>query len=409
MKIGIFTNNYLPNPYGVSGSVESFRKEFERMGHEVYIFAPQWKGYQEKNPNVFRYPALETNIKIKFPIAIPYSSKISKILSKLDLDIIHSQHPNLLGNAAMRWAKKKNIPLVFTWHTLYDQYAHFVPFVPSKIAAWWAIRNARNFANKCDAVIVPTPSVGEIIKNWGVSNQNIVAIPTGVEEKQFENPERESVRRKYDIKTDELLLFVMTRLTAEKNTEFLVDAVLDILKKNGKIHPHTNSEQERGAVKYHDKIGVGVKFMICGEGNIKEKLARKVAEAGLTGKSIFVGIVPDHEKKNFYAGGDIFVYASKSETQGMVLSEAMYAGLPIVAVRATGVKDIVEDGTIGFLVREDKREFREAVQRLIDDESLRKSFGQEAKKIARGKYTSEVCAKKMLKIYEQAIEKKNTL
>jgi 1,2-diacylglycerol 3-alpha-glucosyltransferase len=135
MRIAIFTNNYLPNPYGVAGSVESFRKVFEKLGHDVFIFAPRWKGYQDENPNVFRYPSIETNVKIKFSFAIPFSLKISKVLEKLDLDIIHSQHPNLMGSAAMHWAKKKNIPLVFTWHTLYDQYAHFAPFIPKRIAA----------------------------------------------------------------------------------------------------------------------------------------------------------------------------------------------------------------------------------------------------------------------------------
>jgi glycosyltransferase involved in cell wall biosynthesis len=384
MKIAIFTNNYLPNPYGVSGSVESFRKEFEKLGHEVYIFAPRWKGYADKNPKVFRYPAIETNIKIKFPIAIPYSSKISKILSNLEIDVIHSQHPNLLGSAAMRWARKKNIPLVFTWHTLYDQYAHFVPFVPPKLAAWFAIRNARNYANKCDVVITPTPSVGEIIRKWGVTNKNINAIPTGVEEKQFESPDRERVRKKYDIKDDEILLFVMTRLTAEKNMEFLVDATLDVLQNNA-----------------------NTKLMICGDGNIKEKLVEKVESAGLVDKTIFVGIVPDSEKKNFYAAGDIFVYASKSETQGMVLTEAMYSGLPIVAVRATGVKDIVEDRKTGFLVLENKKEFGEAAQKLIDDGNLRKIFGEEGKKVAREKYTAKDSTLKMISVYEQAIEAKN--
>ena len=143
MKIAIFTNNYLPNPYGVSGSVESFRKVFERLAMR-YIFSRRaGKGIQDKNPKVFRYPAFETNIKIKFPIAVPYSGKISKVLDKLDLDIIHSQHPNLLGSAAMKLARRKNIPLVFTWHTLYDQYTHFVPFVPQKLAIWFAIQKRK--------------------------------------------------------------------------------------------------------------------------------------------------------------------------------------------------------------------------------------------------------------------------
>ena len=147
--------------------------------------------------------------------------------------------------------------------------------------------------------------------------------------------------------------------------------------------------------------------MICGDGNIKEKLVEKVEEAGLVDKTIFVGIVPDSEKKNFYAAGDIFVYASKSETQGMVLTEAMYSGLPIVAVNATGVKDIVEDRKTGFLVSENKKEFGEAVQELIGDGNLRKNFGEAAKRIAREKYTATFCAEKLLRVYEQAIEAKN--
>ncbi|MFA6285274.1 MAG: glycosyltransferase [Parcubacteria group bacterium] len=380
MKIAIFTNNYLPNPYGVAGSVESFRKEFERMGHEVHIFAPQWKDYHDNNPNVFRYPSVETNIKIKFPISIPYSRKISKVIENLDLDIVHSQHPNLLGSAAMHWAKKKNIPLVFTWHTLYDQYAHFASFVPQRIAVWFTVRNARKYANRCDQVVVPTPSVGEIIKKWGMTNKNITAVQTGVEEEQFVNSDRENVRKKYNIKDDETLLLVVTRLTEEKNTEFLLETVSKILESDEKT-----------------------RFMVCGDGSIKEKLVEKVSDAGLADKVIFVGIVSDKEKKDYYSAGDIFVYASKSETQGMVLTEAMYSGLPIVAVRATGVKDIVEDGKTGFLVSENKKEFGEAVQKLIEDESLRKKFGEEAKKVAREKYTSSVCAKKMIEVYENAI------
>lgn len=399
MKIAIFTNNYLPNPYGVSGSVESFRKVFEKLGHEVFIFAPEWKGYADKNTNVYRYPAFETNVKIKFPLAVPYSLKISETLENIDLDIVHSQHPNLLGSAAMRLAKKKNIPLVFTWHTLYDQYAHFAPFIPAKLAAWWTIRNARNYANKCDVVIAPTPSVIEIIRKWGVTNENISAIPTGVEEDQFSDPDREAIRRKYGVKDNEILLVLVSRLTAEKNVEFLLDAVADILGKNNQVHPVKSHKAGAASLQFNR-----VKFMICGDGDQKGRLFGIVAEKGLTDRIFFVGIISDEIKKNYYAAGDIFVYASKSETQGMILTEAMYSGLPVVAVRATGVRNIVEDGKTGFLVSEDKKEFQDAVQKLIDDENMRKQFSKEAKRVAREKYTAEVCARKMLETYETAIE-----
>ncbi|KKQ11412.1 MAG: Glycosyl transferase group 1 [Candidatus Moranbacteria bacterium GW2011_GWE1_36_7] len=167
MKIAIFTNNYLPNPFGVSMSIESFRKEFKKLGHSVYIFAPDFKGYVDEDKSaclgssrVFRYPALDLKFKnVRFPIAFPYSYRVDRILEKLEIDVIHSQHPNLLGWQARRWAKKKNVPLVFTWHTLYDQYAHFAPFIPSKLAAWWTIKNAVGFANNADQIVTPTPSV----------------------------------------------------------------------------------------------------------------------------------------------------------------------------------------------------------------------------------------------------------
>jgi 1,2-diacylglycerol 3-alpha-glucosyltransferase len=382
MKIGIFTNNYLPNPYGVPNSIESFRKEFEVLGHQVFIFAPEWKGYRDENPNVFRYPAINLGYKIKFPLAIPYSKKIDKILEDLDIDIIHSQHPNLLGNAALKWARKKNIPLVFTWHTLYDRYTNFIPLIPNKLSAGWIIKKAVNYANKANLVIAPTDSVIEIIKDWGVRNE-IIAIPTGIEEKDFQNPERKLLRDKYGLEDDEILLVLVSRLTEEKNIEFVFEALADLLKKEA-----------------------GVKFLVAGNGYLVPKLKKFVADEKIAGQIIFSGIAERRGLKNYYAAGDIFVYASKSETQGMVLSEAMYMGLPIVAVNAPGASSLVINNQTGILTREDKIEFSGAVQKLIKDQELRLKFSEEAKKIAREKYTSKVCAKQMLEAYIQAIKSK---
>jgi len=331
MNIAIFTNNYLPNPYGVPGSIESFRKAFESLGQQVFIFAPHWPGYVDENKNIFRYPAMNISYKIKFPLAIPYSGKTDKILEKLEIDIIHSQHPNLLGSAAMKWARKKNIPIVFTWHTLYDQYAHFVPIVPKKISAWWIIRKARLYANKCDAVITPTPFVKEIIQGWGVTNKNMIAIPTGVEESFFIGADRESVRKKYNIADDEIVLILLTRFTAEKNVEFLFESVAEVLRNNKKV-----------------------KFLVCGEGYLRGKLEQIVVENKLASQVIFAGFIDNDDKEDYYATGDIFIFASKSETQGMILTEAMYSNLPIVAVRAPGAQDIIVDGETGYLIEKEQ-------------------------------------------------------
>ena len=383
MRIAIFTNNYLPNPYGVSGSIESFRKQFEKQGHSVFIFAPNYKNYKDENENVFRFPSLDIEFKIKFPLAIPYSRRMDKIIEKLDLDIIHSQHPNLLGSAAKKWAKKKNIPLVFTWHTLYDQYTHFVPLVPNKLASKYIISKAVKYANESDFVITPTNSVKKIIKNLGVINKNIEAISTGVEEEFYRNPDRNKIRNEFNIKDDEILLLLVSRLTQEKNIEFLFNSIIKVLNNNK-----------------------NTKFLISGDGDLVPKLKNLTNKNNLTDRIIFEGIVPKEELKNYYSAGDIFVYASKSETQGMIISEAMYCGLPIVALNATGICDLVQNNVNGFLVKEDVTEFAMAVEKLIDNKDLRNDFGAASEKISRENFIDQICASKMISVYRKAIENK---
>ncbi len=386
MHIAIFTNNYLPNPYGVSGSVESFRKELERAGHTVYVLAPSFNGYLDENKYVFRYPSIDFKFKnVRFPIAIPYSHQISRLLEKLEIDVIHSQHPSLLGWQAKRWAKKKNVPLIFTWHTLYDQYAHFVPLIPSAWAAWWAIGNAKKYANNSDCVIVPTPSVREIISNWGVFSKKIVAIPTGVDESIFSDGDRGSQRKKLGIAEDEIVLLLVSRLTAEKNVTFLAEVVAKILSQS--------IRSDAGKVK----------FIFAGGGDKLEVMKQIFSQAGVAEKVSYLGIINEEKRKDIYAAADIFVYASKSETQGMVISEAMYCGLPVVAVVASGVKDLVINQVTGLLVKEDEKAFTEGIKRLVDDESLRKKFSENARKISRQWYTSKVCTQKLLKVYQASI------
>ena len=396
MRIAFFTNNYLPNVYGVPMSVETLRKEFESLGHEVFIFAPNFPGYKDENKNacpienfseknirwVFRYPSLDINIKFRLPLGIPYSCKMDNIIEKLDLDIIHSQHPNLLGSAAMKWAKKKNIPLVFTWHTLYDQYTNFVPFLPAKFSANWIIKKAVKYANQADVVIVPTESVAPIIQKWGVEGE-IIPVATGVVEEEFLNANRNEMRGKYGIKENETLLLLVSRLTAEKNINFLFDAAIEILKENTET-----------------------KFILVGDGYLVSELKKKAKKENLENRIIFAGIITHQEIKNYYAAGDIFVYASKSETQGMIITEAMYMGLPIVAVKATGIESLVENTVNGILTSENKAEFISVVKKLIENKELREKMAEESAKIAREKYTSKICAAKMLEVYTNAVNNK---
>lgn len=384
MRIAIFTNNYLPNPYGVSTSIESFRKELEKMGHSVYIFAPHFKDFTDENPNIYRYPSLDFTFRgVNYPIAIPFSYSISRILKGLEIDVIHAQHPNLLGWVAKRWAKKKNVPLIFTWHTLYDQYAHFAPLIPKQVAAWWSIGNARRFANFADQIIVPTPTVKTIITKWGVKNPKITAIASGIEEEKFANANGEIIRKKYNILEDEVLILLVSRLTAEKNVEFIFKSLLPLLLTEKKV-----------------------KFLIAGGGNEKEQLERMVNKNGLENQITFAGIIKQGDIKNYYSAADIFVYASKSETQGMILTEAMYMGVPIVAVKAPGAQDLVGNFVTGILTKEDESEFALAISKLVKDKELRTQYGENAKRVAQENYTAKNCTNKLLDIYQKALANK---
>lgn len=382
MNIAIFTNNYLPNPYGVTRSIESFRTELEKRGHTVFIFAPRYPEYADQNPHVFRYPAVETNLKFRFPLAIPYSFKMHKILEDLKIDIVHAQHPNLLGSAAARWAQKKKVPLVFTWHTLYDRYAHFAKYVPKKWAAGYMIGKAVRYADRAEALVVPTDSVIPILRGWGVTNKNVFPVATGVVEAEFQNPDREAVCQKYNIAEDDVVLVLITRLTSEKNIGFLFRAVKDILKKNKKT-----------------------KFILGGGGYLLPEIEKMAKAENIAGQVILPGVIERGQLKNYFAAGDILVDASLSETQGMHLSEGMYCGLPVVAVNAPGIKSLVLNNGNGILVKEDEKEFAQAVNKLVADANLRRRFGEVSRRIAKTQFTSGICAEKMLEVYDRVIKK----
>ncbi len=382
MRIAIFTNNYLPNPYGVSTSVEGFRHALSAMGHTVYIFAPQWGDEViEGEENIYRYPSVKVPTKIEASMVVPYSSKMNKIITELDFDIIHAQHPNLLGTVASKWALKKDVPLVFTWHSLYDRYAHYISFVPEKLSGKWAMKNAAGFAMDCDEIIIPTASIAKIIKSAGVEHNRISVVSSGVDENFFANPNGKKIREKYNIADDCVVLGTLSRLTEEKNIIFLTETIAEILQKNTNII-----------------------FVCAGEGDLKDEIKEIFKDKDVSRQVIFTGKVAREDVKHYLDANDIFVYASTSETQGTIVTENMYTGKSIVAVGENGVGDLIEDGVNGISVPEEKDIFIKGIQKLIDDRQLQKKIGRNAYKIAREKYTTTVCTKNLVDVYQKAIE-----
>ncbi|MEA3322983.1 MAG: glycosyltransferase, partial [Patescibacteria group bacterium] len=352
------------------------------MGHTVYIFAPQWGDEVNKNEkDVYRYPSVKVPAKIEASMVVPYSSKMDKIIEELDIDVIHAQHPNLLGTVAGKWAIKKGIPIVFTWHSLYNRYAHYISFVPEKLAGKWAMKNAAGFASDCDHIIVPTDSIVDVIHDAGVEHNRISTVSSGVDEDLFANPDGKKIKNQYNITDDKIVLGTVSRLTEEKNVIFLAESLAEILQKN------------------KDTI-----FLCGGEGDLQDEMEEIFKDKNVSEQVIFTGKVARCDVKHYLDANDIFVYASTSETQGTIVTENMYIGKPIVAVGENGVGDLIENGVNGISVPEDKKEFIEATQKLLDDKNLCEVIGKKAYRIAREKYTTTVCTKNMLDVYQKAID-----
>jgi len=378
MKIGIFTNNYIPIISGVTESIESFRKELEARGHEIFIFAPRFPGHKDNNPNVFRYPSINYQHKTPFPIAITCSRRIFKKVRELNLDVIHSQHPFNVGQSALKIAKKLDLPIIFTNHCRYDIYTHFIPLVPQKLLKWYVKRTAVNYANKCDTVISPTQSIKEMLIEWGMRTK-IEVIPTGTNIEKFKNAKSGKIREELKIDKDKTLLMTISRLAEEKNVDFLIRSFAGM--DNDNLH-----------------------LMIVGGGHYKEALEKMTADLGVQDKVTFTGAIPHADIPKYFKASDIFVYASLSETQGIMITEAMASGLPVVAVKAPGAMDLIESGVDGILSPEIEEAFIARVNLLISNPEKRKQIAEQAVKSAE-QMSMRNCADKMEMVYKNIIGK----
>lgn len=381
MNIGFFTNTYLPAINGVTIAIEDYRKQLEKQGHHVFIFAAEHLGWKDENPNVFRFKSIDFNYKESYPLPIVYSPRIGKVVKKLNLDIIHAHQFFLSGQIAWYHAKKLNLPLVFTYHTRYDLYTHYTP-LPKELAKSLVQSLSTFYANSCDAVIAPTESIKDLLLGYKVKKP-IFVISSGVDINKFQNiNDKEKIRKKYNIDQGKILLLTVSRLGQEKNISFLLKAFQKI-----------------------NETRKDICFMVVGDGPEKENLVKESKELGLTEKIIFTGRIANRKISLYYTASDIFLFSSLSETQGVIFVEAMASGIPTVAIKANGVKDIITDEETGFLTSGNVDDFSQAVLKLIDNKNLRKKMSRKAKEEAQN-FSIERSTEKLLSFYQTTMEQK---
>lgn len=377
MKIGIFTDSYVPYTSGVVRSIQTFKEELIKQGHDVFIFAPSYKNCG-KESRVFRFASIPSLTNRDFTLAIPFSLRLKPVIQGLGLDLIHVHSPFLLGRLGARYARRAGIPLVFTYHTLYDQYVHYVPFAQS-FTRELAQRVSRDFCNQCDMVIVPTDIVGDYLRRIGVVTE-ITKVPTGIKVEEFQKGDPAWLRQQYQIPSSDYVLLFVGRLGQEKNIGMLLESFQLV---NREINNTT--------------------LVLVGGGPEAEELRSKALKLGIAAKVVFTGTLPSAEVVNCYAGADLFVFTSLTETQGIVIAEAKAAGLPVVAVGANGVSEMVEDGLDGYLTDPDPVHFANRVCQVLKNREMREAMGRRASLKAE-ELSSVNCTKRLLSCYSALVE-----
>lgn len=378
MKIAMFTNTYLPHVGGVARSVSTYEDELRRRGHEVRIVAPTFEGAQESTDDVLRVPAIQRFNGSDFSVRLPQPGMIATFLDEFRPHVIHSHHPFLLGDSALRYSWARQLPLVFTHHTLYEQYTRYVP-LDSDALKRVAIQMSVEYCTLCTHVIAPSESVAQLLAERGVATPTAV-IPTGIDLDFYSSGDRRRFLREHGIDDNALVMGHVGRLAGEKNLAFLARAVGLYLSR------------------HRDAI-----FLVVGSGDQAEAFKDALMSRAEPRQLLLVGQKTGAELADAYAAMDVFVFSSQSETQGMVLAEAMAAGAPVVALDGPGVRDVVARDN-GRLLRADatEEEFAEALEEVTGDRRRLGRMRDQARRSIES-FSLDHCADQLVALYDRLI------
>ncbi len=385
MKIGFVTGAYLPAPGGVTTSVVNFSNHLRKLGQEVYVFCPSYPEEETReDENVFRIPSYYSPLLKDFRLTDPFQA--GRVFRKKfsDLDIVHIHLPTIMS-APARWiASFYDVPIFLTYHTNLELYIrHYVPGVPKNVARAVAKFYTSRETQNGEKVFVPSPDMKSLLESYDL-RPPLEVLPTGIDLETYEN-ENEGIRtlkEQFGIKEDEKILLYVGRVGSEKNIGFLLDAFKEISRTFSSVH-----------------------FVVVGGGRGLGKVLSRVSKMDASRKIHFTGYVEQEEiLAQYYREADLFLFSSHTETQGLVIAEAMAAKTPVVAIDAPGVRDVIKNDKGGYLVDEDVEVFSRKVKGLLESPDLLKQKSEEAKEIARD-FSAEVMTRKLYESYVKVMGK----
>jgi glycosyltransferase involved in cell wall biosynthesis len=372
IKILFISNNYRPYSGGVVSALTILIDELIKRGHEVKLLTLDFGVPCKDESYVIRIPSAITFLHKGNHMAIPWRIKafIKKLVSEFCPDIIHTHHPFLLGDVAQQIAHKNKIPLIFTYHTQYEEYAHYVPLLPQEVTTKTISFLVQRFCARTNLIISPTSSIKKQLQEVGIKN-NIIVIPTPISDFFFAN--NRSAK-----KSDRFRLLTVSRFVPEKNLFFLLDMMRLLDAKRFEL-------------------------VLVGYGSLYNELQTYAYNTcGFSSEQIIFLEKPAREVLiEQYRNADVFVFTSKTETQGLVLAEAMANHLPVIALNAPGSKDIVQSNVNGFLV-DSANEMKEKIEKIAADVQLHSQLAEGASNTAQ-LYRAHRCLDDLITEYLQLI------
>lgn len=373
MRVGIFSECYHPISNGVVASIDALSAGLNVLGHDAVVVAPAC-GTAERAPSVC-VPSLPLPTRTAYRLVLPVLNARKRARVK-SFSVIHTHSPFVTGWMGARYARRFGLPLIFTYHTQLEEYAHYVPFEQN------ATRRAastltRRYANLADTVIVPTPAMERRLRNLGVTAP-IAVIPTGIDLRHFSSGRRDERWREALLGPGGgKLVLLVSRLAREKNVELAFSALAAM-------------------------GGADAHLVLAGDGPQRPALESAARDAGLEGRVHFAGHVAREALPDLYASCDAFVFPSLTETQGLVLAEALAAGLPVVAVDTPASRDVLGDA--GLVVAPEPA----AVAGALDLALARRGHFKSAAHLALSRLSFEVHARRVASVYEALLEERRT-
>jgi glycosyltransferase involved in cell wall biosynthesis len=380
MRILMITDVYFPRINGVSTSIQIFMRELENLGHQVTLIAPDY-GQTETQANIIRIPS--HGVLFDPEDRMLKRRKVMAMRQRLmqqNFDVIHIQTPFVAHYLGVALAREFGIPCIESYHTYFEEYLfHYVPFVPKRWMRSFARYFTRKQCNAVNAVIVPSTAMQDVVTSYGVTTLMQI-IPTGMELDRFKGGDGAHFRTSYDIEPDRPVMVFIGRVAFEKNIEFLLD-VVDQLRKR---IPN-------------------VLLVIAGEGPALHSLQRRARKLKLDANVLFVGYL-DREKEllDCYRAGDIFVFASRTETQGLVLLEAMALGVPVVSTAMMGTCDILRANRGALVADENVEQFADAAARILINPLLHERLHREALSYVQ-EWSAAVMAAQLMDFYQTLV------